>query len=269
VKEQLFANIKTNFKFLFRNLLLLLIIIIFALTILQNLLISSFTHQSNINRFDTIQTIVGITQGFSNVLVISIGVLIVFSHFRGRSLKMIFTKPCLPETWLLSLFLTVVISAAVLYLFSFLVASCLFMVWKIPYQWGLLYLTAREMLTTCATSLTLLMLCLIVHPILAVFVLLTFQESSFYFFVTQLEALLRITSSTSSFFLSLAKQFAYAIYMILPADLFGTESQKIKLSWLMTGKDALHLGIIFIYTVLLSALLFFLSLMLLRKKRLL
>jgi hypothetical protein len=269
VKEQLFANIKTNFKFLFRNLLLLLIIIIFVITILQNLLMSSFMHQSNTNRFDTIQSIVSIMQGFSGVLVISIGVLIVFSHLRGRSLKLIFTKPCLPETWLLSLFLTIIISAAVLYFFSFLVASCLFIVWKIPYQWGLLYLTAREMLTACATSLTLLMLCLIVHPILAVFVLLTFQERSFYFLVTQLEALLRTTSSANSFYLSLAKQLAYAIYMILPADLFGTASQKINSSWIMTGKDTLHLGIIFVYTVVLGTLLFFLSLILLRKKRLL
>jgi ABC-type transport system involved in multi-copper enzyme maturation permease subunit len=113
--ELLKANIWADVTFYRRSKLLLAFMLVFLLmTALQSL--PPLFMNSGVQSFNSLQEIVSDLNFFLLVLAAGMGLLVISSHLRNRSLKMVFTKPCPPEMWLLSAYL----SAAAMSLFLIL-----------------------------------------------------------------------------------------------------------------------------------------------------
>jgi ABC-type transport system involved in multi-copper enzyme maturation permease subunit len=111
--ELLRANILADFAFFRRSRLLLAFMLLFLLlTGLQSL--PPLFANSGVQSFNALQQIFSELNGFLLVLCACLGLFIISSHLRNRSLKMVFTKPCPPALWLLSAFLSAVIVSLLL-----------------------------------------------------------------------------------------------------------------------------------------------------------
>src|SRR5258708_15617672 len=66
-----------------------------------------FMH-SGVQSFNALRQIFSVLNGFLLFFSGGLGLFIISSHLRSRSLKMVFTKPCSPALWLISAFLSAV-----------------------------------------------------------------------------------------------------------------------------------------------------------------
>ena len=268
MKEQILANIKTNLKFYSRNALLLLILIVVLISASITVFFSISYATAKV-KFEVIQSIANTLSTYSSLIIALLGILAVSSHIKNRCLKMVFTKPCSPDIWLLSLYYSIILVAVVLSFIIFLVTWALFLIWKIPFQWGLICVLLYNLFNALIFSFLLLFLGIIVHPILAIFCVLTFQESSFYWITTTIRAAAKgALPGIKVFYLTLADKLAYFIYLVLPLSPYQKEMERVTRSWIAQGKDWFHLGIAALYTLTISALLYFFSCYLLKRKRL-
>src|SRR5258708_20015795 len=64
-----------------------------------------FMH-SGVQSFNALRQIFSVLNGFLLFFSGGLGLFIISSHLRSRSLKMVFTKPCSPALWLISAFLS-------------------------------------------------------------------------------------------------------------------------------------------------------------------
>src|SRR5437868_478880 len=133
--EMVKANVWAGLTYYRRSRLLLAFMLLFLLlTALQSL--PPIFMNSGVQSFNSLQQITSTLNGFVLILSAGMGLLILSSHLRNRSLKMVFTKPCPPALWVLSSFL----AAALVSLFlSAVVLSgglALSLVWHLPVRVG-------------------------------------------------------------------------------------------------------------------------------------
>jgi hypothetical protein len=267
--RQLWANIKTNLVYYRRNKLLVLIALFFlfiwALTSLPSLFFYS-SHQ----KFQIIQMILQTSSGFIGVFMAAMGVLTVFHHLNGRSYKMVVTKPCLPEVWLLGNFLSAMLVSAVLYLLLLPLTVVLFLVWGIPFQGGVAFVLLDGLFRSAILYSALACLSVLIHPFLAVLAVLMFNEGTFYWLTFWMAAGAKAAKSLQSKMAFTATQYIlYGIYLLLPSFApYAEKTQKIYSSLKLTFFDLRYLGLNFLYTLLVCALFFIVSDVALRRKRL-
>src|SRR5438046_2078868 len=138
---QLKSCMTVNFKFYWRNrLLLILALIMLFITLISS--IPSMLVTTSSDKFTVVQSLFESLGWFSYFLIAALGVITISHHLRNRNLKMVITKPCPIEIWLLANVGSSLLVAIGLYAGVLLVASVLFLAWHIPFQWGLLYLSA-------------------------------------------------------------------------------------------------------------------------------
>lgn len=267
MKRQILANIKTNLKFYARNALLWFLIIIFffygGITIFFSTIYSSETL-----KFRNIQTIVSLLIQYCFIIISILGMLTLFSHIRNRSLKLVFTKPCSPENWFLSLYLSIFLVGGVCFFLILIISYLLFLVWKIPFQTGIFYILIYNFVMACIYSFFLCFLTIFLHPLLSIFFALAFNENSFYEILIFIRAAIKnVTNPSYLFWLKVSEKLLHFIYMVLPASFFKEEKFKITQRWIATGKDFAHLGIVVLYGFVISSLFYFLSCYLIKKKR--
>jgi hypothetical protein len=264
--EQLRANLGTHLKFYRRNRLLLVLALLFAL--LAGLSITfSLIFSSTTGRFEIVHGVVSQLDNFAFVLVGALGLFLVSSHLRNRSLKMVLTKPCLPETYLASVFLSAAVVGALLYaaILSFGLILCGF--WKIPIQSGFFFITAESLLQALIVMAYLAFLSFVMHPVPAVLIALLLNEGIFY--QLRFALLTAIKNTGGNPLLPAVEKVTFLLYMILPMyQPYSEKTESVHESLRTTTADWGTLGQVALYTLAITGLCYCLSDLALRRKNL-
>ena len=172
------ANVIAHLAFYRRSKLLLAFLILFALlTALQS--VPQFFVSSGVQNFNTLREIFGTLNFFLLLFAAGLGLFIISSHLRNRSLKMVFAKPCPPAVWLVSAFLSAVIVAFVLDVVVLGGVTVLSMLWHIPVRSGLIFVAADTFFASIGLAAYLMLLATLVHPAVAAIVAIIFNADMF------------------------------------------------------------------------------------------
>jgi hypothetical protein len=268
MKEQVLANISTNLIFYRRN-RLLLAASIFILLALALTLVPAMFFLSSTKRLEQVTMIFKQINFFATVVTAGAGMLFVSQHLKDRSVKMVFTKPCLPETWLLSSYLSAALLATVLYAGSFVLASLLAAAWSIPFSTGMVFVSVKGLLLALALMAYVTFLSVIVHPVLAFMFVILFQDGLFYWFKILLASGIKAAGENAVFpLLKPLKALVDIVYMVLPTfNPFAGKTELVSENLRGSDADWLYLLLIAAYALALSALFYFLTVIVLRKKR--
>lgn len=264
--SQLLLNTRVHLRFYARNRLLLafglVMLLLFGVTLLPMLMFDSSS-----DRFNLLRSITAQMSGYAMVFTASLGLFAVSSHLRNRNVKMVLTKPCLPETWLASIFLSALLVALGIYTLLALAAAALSWFWGIPWQWGFVFVALDGACRAVIQMSFLTCLATAFHPVVAVLIALFFNEGIFY----QLKFLVAgaIAADGGKPLLVAASVLCDTFYMVMPmAEPLSKQTESVYRALRTSGSDWLNLGITLGYSVLLSAFLFLVADYLLRRKRL-
>jgi hypothetical protein len=268
VYSQLITNIKINFKFYRRN-RLLLVASIFIILVLGLSTIPAIFFLTKTKHLEIIRIIFSELSWFTTIITAGLGLLLISHHIRNRSTKMVFTKPCPPDIWLLSSLLSASIVSLVFYTGIFLVCSTLFIAWNIPFQWGIFYISFNDFLQTIIILSYITFLTVLFHPVIAVLFIFIFREGTFYFLKILLMSGIKAAGESSiTPCLKLLKGFVDIIYMILPTfNPYSEKTSQVYSSLRISDADWGYLLLTFLYTLSASALFYLLSDYFLKKKR--
>jgi hypothetical protein len=268
VYAKLRANIETNLVFYRRNRLLVaaaaFLVVLMGLTSVPALLFTTKTQH-----LELINIVLRLVTGFGTVATAGLGLSLVSQHIRDRSVKMVFTKPCLPEVWLLASFLSAGLVALVLFAGGLLIASLLFAVWNIPFQSGVVFIVVNGFFQAMSLMAFATFLSVVFHPVMALFVLLVLRDGLFYWLKVMLAGGIKASGEgVLAAVLSLAKLFVDALYLLWPT--FDPYEEKMaRLFSSLRGSDAdwTYLLLAIAYALVLTALFYFLTGYVLKKKR--
>ena len=263
--EQLRANIATNLRFFRRNRILLGATLLYlAFTALM--LIPSVIFGSLSKHFDILKSLDGSLGNTVIVFTALMGLLYMASHFRNRNVKMVLTKPCTPETWLLALVISAAVVSLVLNVMAAAISAILFAVWDIPFQGGLIFITLDNYLSGLVIFAFVIFLATSMPPVLAVIVAIVASESTIYWLRTIVAAGIDANVSGG---LSTLDKVLYGIYMVLPSySLFQHQSEAVYQTWRVAPRDWLPLLYTLLYTGAMMTLFYLLTLVALRRKSL-
>lgn len=266
--QQLVANLRVNLVFFRRNnMLLVMVLLIVGVSGLG--LIPSLIFETSTVKFNIIRSIFGSLDGTATIVAAVLGLLTVSHHLRSRCLKMVITKPCAPDVWLLSVFVAGILVTGAIYLVIFLAAGALFLVWGVPFQWGLPFLAVAGFLDAVILFSYLCMLTVLMHPVLAVLVALFFQDGMFRQLMTITQAGAAGATGGTKTFLELLDGALSVAYVILPSfGLFANRIRGVHETFRVSGPALQHLSLTFAYTGLLTALFYLVGAWALRRKRL-
>jgi hypothetical protein len=266
VRSQLLLNTKIHLLFFARNRIVLafglLMIAIFGLSLVPMLL-----YETSGDRFNLIRRMIVQVTEFCWVFVTSLGLFAISAHLRDRSVKLVITKPCLPEIWLASIFLAAILIAAAMHTLVVVGVWMMSWLWGIPWQWGFLLVAIHAACQAVIGMALLSFLSTAFHPVLAILIALFFGEASLY----QLKFLVAggMAAGTDRPGLALLEGVCEAAYMLVPMTTpFAQALEPVYMSFRTTADDWVTLLGAISYTVLVTTLLFFLSDYLLRRKTL-
>ncbi len=265
LSEQLRANFDTDIKFYRRNRILMGASLIYiALTGLS--LIPSFVYLSSSREFLILKALHDSLSTAVTIVVALMGLLFMSSHFRNRNVKMVLTKPCTPETWVAGVLLS---TGAILFFLQILVVAItgiLFLVFGLPFQSGLVFVTIDNFLSDWIIMSFVIFLATAMPPVIATIVAIIANEGAIY-------ALRGIVSAgheaTGSVALSVLDKVLYGIYMILPSySLLKVRSATVLETWHVQPEEWVNLVFSLGYALAVVTLFYLLTLVLLRRKSL-
>lgn len=266
--QLLWANIQANLLFYRRNRLLVaaaaFLVFLMGITSIPGMLFTS-----NTQHLELLKSVLHLVTGFGTVVTVGLGLMLVSQHIRDRSVKMVFTKPCPPEVWLLSSFLSAGLVAAVIYAGAFLISIFLFLLWSIPFQSGVVYILINGFFQAISFMAFATFLSVVFHPVLALFFLLIFQEGIFYWLKIVLTGGIKAVGDGGyAPLLKFIKIFVDALYMIWPS-FSPYEAKMTQVSATLRGADAdwTYLVLAILYASVLTALFYFLTDFVLKRKR--
>lgn len=263
--EQIRSNMVVNFKFYLRNRLLLVISLLFlGMTALST--IPAFFMSSN-QTFTILKSLFIQLNSFTMVFTAGMGLFLVSTHLKNRSIKMVLTKPCLPEVWLASAFFSAVAVSLVLNLLILLFAVVFSFSMGIPFQDGYVFISLDYFIKSIIMLSYIMFLSMVFHPVMAVLVALIFNEGTFYGLKTMLMA---VSKSNSGWYLVAFEKVVGIIYMITPimSPLSSEKTGNIYSSLRVASPDWGNLVNAAVYTLAITWLFFLLSDRSLRNKTL-
>lgn len=269
MREKLLANISANLRFFRRNRLFLLAVLFFlimsSLSFLPGLFFADF-----VDHFDIVLRISNNMGTFGDFLSGAMILMLISYHLRGRSLKMVVTKPCTVALWTGAGMLTAGLVAFVFYLVIALVCSGLMLAWEIPFQWGIFYVCAYRFLVCLIVIAYLGFLAVIMHPVAAIFFLLVVNNGTLHYFILMLESKAQssgetIAASLSGFGAVLIK----GLYGVLPSfSPFSKKTNAIFESLRVMPGEWLYLLYVCTYTLIVVSFFYLLSIYILGNKNL-
>jgi ABC-type transport system involved in multi-copper enzyme maturation permease subunit len=263
--DLLFANVRALLRFYARSRLLLalalLMLVIFGLSLLPMVLFDTAT-----SRFESLRQLSSMMDSFTFVFVPVMGLLAVSSHLRQRTLKMVVTKPCPPEAWLLGVFVSAGLVSLALHAAVAAVTAGLSVAWGVPYQTGFLHLAVEGFLESTVALAFLVALTTLLHPVVAVIVILFFSDAIFY----QLEVMLAGAQAANwRGGLLPVQALLDVVYTLLPLyDPLGDRGDALRQTMRPEAGDWLRLLLSAGYTIVTAAFFFALSSWALRRRRL-
>ena len=259
------ANVRANLAFFRRSRLLMAFGLVFLLMMVLRTIPPLFT-DSGVQRFETLAEVFSELNGFLLVLSGGLGLFVISTHLRNRSLKMVFTKPCSPAVWLLSAFVSAV---AVSFLLSCLVLAnsvAMSLIWHLPVRAGLLFVAADNLLASVSLIAYLMFLAMLVHPAIAVTCAALFNASMFYSFYVWTLAYGRAGNSGTA--MRAMQHIFHFLYLLFPIFyVFSEKTAKIYSSLRVAQGDWKYLLYSLGYVVVLSVFCYLVSLFLLQKKQ--
>jgi ABC-type transport system involved in multi-copper enzyme maturation permease subunit len=263
--ELLRANILANFGYYRRSSLLLAFMLVFLLLTGLSSLPPLFMH-SGVQSFDTLRQIFSVLNGFLLFFAGGLGLFIISSHLRSRSLKMVFTKPCSPALWLVSAFLSAVAVSLLLNSIVLAGAAALSLGWHLPVRAGLFFVSVDTFVASVGIIAYLMLLTMLVHPAIAVTFALIFNAGLFLEFQQWAQVVIR--SGNSSLALRALERLFHYIYLLIPmVYAFGKKTEPIYSSLRVVHSDWKYLLYSFGYVVVLAAFCYSLALFALQRKR--
>ena len=211
--ELLKANVLTDLTYYRRSRLLLAFMLVFLLLTALQSLPPLFMH-SGVQNFNSLRQIVSDLNFFILILSAGTGLLVISSHLRNRSLKMVFTKPCPPAVWLLSAFLSAAAMSLLLNVVVLASGVLLSVWWHLPVRMGLVFVSAETFVASLGLIAYLILLAMVMHPVMAAIVAIIFNADLFYQFDVWTKAAIR--SGNSSFALRMVEGIFHSLYILLP-----------------------------------------------------
>ena len=267
--NKLAINIKNNFLLYRRSKLLIILGIIlfvfFGLTSLPQVMTVSFTA-----KITGISSILKRLHNFSSLFLVIVLLVGLNYPVKNRCLKMIITKSCLPETWLLSNYLSSIMIALIINVLIFIITCVLFIIWDMGFQFSLVYIFFDQFmqLVIMVFYLTFLMMVFGVWGSVIFGVILT---DSFFFYIANLFSALNASTTNSAamvLYFIIHKLF-YFIYLVIPiASPFSRETNLIYRNFRVESSDWKYMLYTFIYTVLIAVFFYLANNYLLKRKRL-
>ena len=263
--ELLRANIVANFAYYRRSRLLLAFMLVFLLLFALSSLPALFVH-SGVQTFNTLKGMFIELNDFLLFFAGGLGLFVITSHLRSRSLKMVFTKPCPPGLWLASAFLSAVAVSALLecvLLFSAIVFS---LIWHVPVRAGLTFVSVDNFVASVGIVAYLMLLGSLMHPAIAVIFALIFNADLFYSAQVWTESVIR--AGNSSLALRALDKLFHFLYLLLPmVRAFEKKTENIYSSLRVLHGEWKYLLYSLGYVLVLSAFCYSLSLFALLRKR--
>jgi hypothetical protein len=265
MSEILRANVLADFAFFRRSRLLLAFALAFLLLTGLSSLPALFS-DSGIQSFNSLRGIFSELNEFLFVLAGGLGLFIVSSHLRNRSLKMVFTKPCSPALWLVSAMIAA--GAVSLILNGIVLASAvaLSLGWHIPVRAGLVFISVDTFIASLGVIAYLMLLATLVRPAIAVTLVLIFNAGTFYAAETWAQGTIR--AGNSSLMLRILERLFHFLYLLLPMfHAFDKSTEGIYTSFRVVHSEWKYLLYSFGYVLVLSAFCYFLAVLALQKRR--
>lgn len=263
--ELLRANVITNFAYYRRSRLLLAFMLVFLLLFALSSLPALFI-RSGVQTFNTLKGMFIELNDFLLFFAGGLGLFVISSHLRSRSLKMVFTKPCPPAVWLASAFLSAVAVSALLECVLLLSAIVFSLVWHVPVRAGLTFVSMDTFVASVGIIAYLMLLGSVMHPAIAVTFALIFNADLFY--GAQVWTASVIHAGNSSFALRVLDKLFHLLYLLLPmVHSFEKKTEGIYSSLRVLHGEWKYLFYSFGYVLALSAFCYSLSLFALLRKR--
>ena len=263
--ELLRANVLANFAYYRRSRLLIAFMLVFLLLTGLNSLPPLFTN-SAVQSFNALQEIFSDLNVFLLFFAAGLGLFIISSHLRSRSLKMVFTKPCPPALWLVSAFMAAVTVSLLLNGIVLASAVALSLGWHLPVRASLVFVSASTFVASVGIIAYLMLSATLVHPAIAVTLALIFNADLFYDAHVWAQATIR--SGSSNWTLRVLERLFHYLYLLLPmVHAFGKETESIYSSLRVAHGQWKYLLYSFGYALALSAFCYFLALLALQRKR--
>jgi ABC-type transport system involved in multi-copper enzyme maturation permease subunit len=264
--DRLLANASINLKFFRRNRLVLAMALVFACVTLLYVT-GSLLFGSTTGRFEIVSTIFLQLSYFTSVFTAGLGLLLVSSQVRGRSIKLVVTKPCSPDVWLTSAFASAIGVAALLHAATLVIALGLSLAWGLPVQSGFLFVAIVSFLRSVIILGYLVLLTMLFHPVVAVLCAIIFTESTFY--GLRFETLAAIKATGGNILLPLFEKASYVVYMLLPmTSPYEQEQGEILQTFRVSTAQWAMCFYSLAYAATLTLVFYFLALRLLRRKNL-
>jgi hypothetical protein len=213
------------------------------------------------SRFITLRALANQLHRGVSFITAGIALLLLWSHRRGRSIKMIATTPAPFPAWVASVFVTAtLVGLGVQALVAALVAA-LSVLWNVPYQLGFLYVAINRFADSLIMLAFVTALGARVHPILAVLLLLFLGEGTF----SSIRAMLEVADL--GFVVSTAKLVASTLYYLLPSfEPFSGRALVLRRSMKVSVSDWRYLSFTFAYAFLALSFGFVATIAVLRRK---
>jgi|SRR5215831_14846215 len=264
--DRLWVNIAVQMKFYRRNRLLLVVGLLFLLLSAISI-IFSFVFGSTTGRFEIVRSVLTQAGTFAFLFVGGLSLFSISAHLRNRSLKMVLTKPCPPEIWLGSVYLSATLIAGALFAVIAGGTALLCWIWGIPIQSGFFLVALRGLSGALVASFYLGFLSVVMHPVMAVLLAVLLNEGVFYGLRFALLTAIRTTGGNP--LLPVFEKATYLLYMTLPVfDPYAEKVAAAEASLRATPADWRVLLQAGGYTLTVGALFYCLSLFFLKRKNL-
>jgi hypothetical protein len=264
--ELIKSNMLAHFAFYRRSRLLLAFVLV-ALLLMGLSSLPAIFYDSGVQSFNALKEIFS---GLCIFLVLLGGALVLFhisSHFRGRSLKMVFTKPCSPSVWLASVFFSALAVSLLLNLVLLGSVVALSYIWHVPVRAGLVFISADTFIASVAVIAYIMLLSSLAHPAIAVTFALIFNAEMFY--NVDLWTRGAIQSGNASWALRVLEKIFHGLYMALPIFYaYAKQTENIYSSFRVMHTEWKYLCYSLAYALVLSAFCYFLALLALQRKKL-
>ncbi|MDH4183009.1 MAG: hypothetical protein OEV92_02210 [Nitrospinota bacterium] len=262
--EQVFLNTAVNLKFFRRSRFILgLSLLVFLLMAISS--VPMFIFGGVGGEFEVMRQVFDMLLDYVQVFAAIMGMFYIHSHIKDRSLKMVLTKPCLPETWLFSLGVSSALVVAGFHIVIFFAALGAFFVVGIQFQYGFLFLAAANLISSMILMFYGMFLATIIHPALAAVVIIFFSEGAFMGIFELVSS--GLLARPDSRLLSSLQPFFELIYLALPMyEPFRDRYSDMMDSMTVSSDQWIYLVYSGAYALVFGTLMYLLSLYFLRRK---
>lgn len=266
--RQLLVCLNANIKLSWRNRLPVAItgfaVVMTLLTWIPMMLLTTSAKQ-----FELLKQIVRGVDGLAYWFTATVAVITLSQPLRSRCAKMVLTKPCPVEVWMGSHFLTGLLIAAALYGISLVVGLGLSAFWGLSVRQGLLFIILDGFCRTVILCSYMILLTALFHPVVAVMIVLFFQENVFYYLLLWMDAWMRVADTAARPAMQALRAAFEAAYTILPSyQPYAHATYAVYSAFRVSQADLKHLAVTFCYTAVFAAFCFLSATLVVKHKRL-